>query len=341
MTRKWAGIIITILATAGAGWAQGGAQSKAPGGTVLLNVSGSIESGSAQEELEGRLSLSGAWALYPMAVRWSEEFKKVHPKVQFDISAGGAGKGMTDTLAGAVDIGMVSRAIAAAEIEKGAFALAVAKDAVVPMISKKNPLASELARRGVKKETLQGIWIKTNVTTWGQVLGTDNKAPVHVYTRSDACGAADTWAAYLGGKQENLKGIGVYGDPGLGEALRKDAVGIGYNNVNFAYDAKTKKPVAGMAALPIDVNGNGAVDSNENFYVTRDSICLAIARGDYPSPPARDLYFVTKGQPEGKLLKAFLEWTLKDGQKYVEESGYVQVLPERIKEGLARIQGAK
>ena len=340
MTRKWAGIVITMLATAGAAWAQGGAQSSAPK-SVAVTVSGTIAPGGAQEELEGRLSLSGAWALYPMAVRWGEEFKKIHPKVQFDISAGGAGKGMTDALAGAVDIGMVSRAIAAAEIEKGAFALAVAKDAVIPMISMKNPVASELARHGVKKETLQGIWIKTNVTTWGQVLGTDNKAPIHVYTRSDACGAADTWAAYLGGKQENLKGIGVYGDPGLGEALRRDGVGVGYNNVNFAYDAKTKKPVEGMAALPIDVNGNGVLDPNENFYASRDSVCLAIARGDYPSPPARDLYFVTKGRPAGKLAQAFLEWTLKDGQKFVEESGYVQVLPELIKEGLGRIQGAR
>ena len=34
-----------------------------------------------------------------MMVRWGEEFQKLHPKVQFDISAGGAGKGMADALA--------------------------------------------------------------------------------------------------------------------------------------------------------------------------------------------------------------------------------------------------
>ena len=32
-----------------------------------------------------------------------------HPDVQFDVQGGGAGKGMTDTIAGAVDIGMISR----------------------------------------------------------------------------------------------------------------------------------------------------------------------------------------------------------------------------------------
>ena len=44
--------------------------------------------------------MSGAWALYPMAVTWSEEFRKIHPGVQIDISAGGAGKGMADCLTG-------------------------------------------------------------------------------------------------------------------------------------------------------------------------------------------------------------------------------------------------
>ena len=65
--------------------------------------------------------------------------------------------------------------------------------------------------------------------------------PIHVYTRSDAAGAPETWAKYLGKKQENLQGIGVYGDPGLLDAVVKDPLGIGYNNLNYAYDPKTGK----------------------------------------------------------------------------------------------------
>ena len=51
-----------------------------------------------------------------MMTRWAEEFQKTYPQVQFDISAGGAGKGMTDALSGAVDIGMVSRTVKDEEI---------------------------------------------------------------------------------------------------------------------------------------------------------------------------------------------------------------------------------
>ena len=60
-------------------------------------------------ELQGTITASGAFALYPLMVKWGEEYQKLHPDVQFDISAGGAGKGMTDALGGQVDIGMVSR----------------------------------------------------------------------------------------------------------------------------------------------------------------------------------------------------------------------------------------
>lgn len=290
-----------------------------------------------QEDYEGRLSFSGAWALYPMVVCWGEEFQKIHPRVQFDISAGGAGKGMTDVLAGAVDIGMVSREISQAEIEKGAFAFAVVKDAVIPMINAGNPALVELRRKGVNKDVIAGIWIRRDVITWGQVAHTDQKAPIRVYTRSDACGAADTWALYIGKKQEDLKGVGVYGDPGIGEAVRRDPLAVGYNNVNYAYDSKTKKPVAGLAVLPLDVNGNGVLDAQEDFYATRDLLAAAIASGDYPSPPARDLYLVAKGKPANPLLTAFIHWVLTDGQKYVSESGYIHISDEKLAAGMNKL----
>ena len=133
---------------------------------------------------------------------------------------------------------------------------------------------------------------------------------LRVYTRSDACGAAKTWARYLGASQEELRGIAVYGDPGLAEAVRRDMQGIGYNNINFAYDARTKQPVPGLAILPVDVNGNGVLDKQEDFYGSRDALTAAIARGDYPAPPARDLFLVARGKPSRRLQISAITWVL-------------------------------
>jgi phosphate transport system substrate-binding protein len=292
-----------------------------------------------QKNLEGTIAISGAWALYPMTVKWAEEFQKIHPKVKIDVSAGGAGKGMADAIAGVVDIGMVSRAVYPAEIEKGAWWVAVTKDAVVPTINEANPYLKDLTAKGVRRETFAEIWITETVKTWGQVLGTDAKDPIHVYTRSDACGAADTWAGYMGKKQEDLQGVGVYGDPGVTEAVKKDHLGIGYNNIGYAYDGKTKLPLAGIKVLPIDVNGNGKIDPEEDNYATRDAIIKAIDEGRYPSPPARDLHFVCKGAPSRELVREFIKWVLADGQKYVPESGYINLTAAKLVEQMAKVEG--
>ena len=118
----------------------------------------------------GSLSLSGAWALYPLAVRWQEEFQKSHPGTVVDVQAGGAGKGIADALAGVVDIGMVSREINPAEVEKGAVALAVAKDAVVATVSAKNPLLADILRHGLKKEDLAALWMRGLTKSWEALL---------------------------------------------------------------------------------------------------------------------------------------------------------------------------
>ncbi len=286
--------------------------------------------------MEGTVTISGAWALYPMMVRWGEEFKKLHPDVKLDISAGGAGKGMADALAGAVDIGMVSREVYPEEVEKGAFWVSVTRDAVFVTVNEKNPVWEDLHRKGVTRETFIGIYITGEITTWGQVVGRPDVTDlIHVFTRSDSAGAPETWAKYLGKKQENLRGIGVYGDPGVLDAVVKDPLGIGYNNLNYAFDMETGQPVAGARVVPIDVNGNGQADPDE-VYDTQKQAADAVATGRYPSPPARDENLVTKGKPTG-LVKAFIAWILTDGQKYVGEAGYIPLTKDKLDEGLKKL----
>ncbi|MBN1582735.1 MAG: substrate-binding domain-containing protein [Anaerolineae bacterium] len=288
-------------------------------------------------EMNGTLTISGAWALYPMVVQWGQEFHKAHAYVQFDISAGGAGKGMADALAGASDIGMVSREIKPEEIDQGAFWVTVVADAVVPTINANNPHLAKLQAQGLTQTDFEAIWMG-QAKTWGDVLGdasiTDE---IHVYTRSDACGAADTWALYIGNhQQEDLQGVAVYGDPGLAEAVAKDPLGIGYNNLNFAYDINTGQPIAGIQVAPIDVDDNNSIDDQENYYADKQGVMAAIADGRYPSPPARGLNLVTKGKPTGLTL-AFIRWALTDGQEFAEATGYIPLTETQVQAELAKI----
>jgi len=290
----------------------------------------------AGDELEGTITISGAFALYPITVKWADEFKKLHPKVVFNISAGGAGKGITDALSGLVDIGLASRDIDPSEVKKGAYTVYVTKDAVVPTFNTGNPNAAALLAKGVKRSQFLDIFVTGNIKNWSQVAG-KTEVPIHVYTRSDAAGAGETWAKYFGKKQEDLLGVGVYGDPGLAQAVKKDPAAIGYNNLAYLYDLKTRKQVPGVHALPIDVNGNGKIDAEENFYGTIDELTLAIAEGKYPSPPARNLGFLFKGKPKKKELVEFVKYVLTAGQKFVNENGYIPLSKTKLQEELKKV----
>ncbi|MGN6354019.1 MAG: hypothetical protein ACTHLB_11560 [Parafilimonas sp.] len=115
----------------------------------------------------------------------------------------------------------------------------------------------------------------------------------------------------------------------MADAVRKDIKGIGYNNTLFVFDQKTGNKLPGIDVVPIDVNGNGKIDTAEKFYGNLNSFLQAVNDGKFPSPPARNLYFLTKGKTQKKELLDFFKWVLTDGQKFVHVAGYVP-LPENI-----------
>ncbi len=302
---------------------------------VLLVVgSGCNNRGNQSEEngnhLRGEISISGAFALYPITVRWAEEFRKENPDVRIDISAGGAGKGMTDALSGMVDLGMFSRGISPSEKAQGVWWIAVTRDAVLPTVNAKNPEISQLKLNGISAKTFRKIFVDASIKSWDQISGLNGlKKNINIFTRSDACGAAQMWAEFLGGNQEDLNGIGVFGDPGMADAVKIDLMGMGYNNLVYLYDITTRQKYSGLEVIPIDINENGKIDQDENFYGSLDMLMEAIANNKYPSPPARDLYFVAARKPQNDVVKAFLNWVLIKGQQFVPEAGYI-TLPEMI-----------
>jgi phosphate transport system substrate-binding protein len=290
------------------------------------------------DQLRGNIAVSGAFALYPMMTVWAEEFTKLHPGVTFDVQGGGAGKGMTDALAGAVDIGMISRKIKPEEEAQGAYWVSVARDAVFPIVSAQNPVLDKLISEGISQETFKGIFISGEIKTWGQVTGDPTVTDkLHVYGRSDSAGAADQWALFSGGKvQGDLLGIGVNGEPAQVDTVRKDPLGIGFSNLNSAFDASTGKMVDGITVPPIDINSNGQADAGE-YYQDKAAAVAAIASGAYPSPPARFENLATKGKPTGLVLE-FIRWILTDGQAQLDAAGYVPLSAKQQAESLEKLK---
>lgn len=311
--------LVLVMALAACGGA--GATTEAP----------AVDQAAEAEEVEAQtLTVSGAFALFPMMTVWGEQYALTNPSVRFDITGGGAGKGITDMLSGVADIAMVSRELKQEEIDQGAFGVPVTIDAVVATVNADNPYIDEILARGLTPEAAAAIWMSQEMSTWGQFLGTDATEAITVYTRSDAAGAAEVWAKYMGGSvQEDLIGTAVNGDPGVAEAVRQDVLGIGYNNIGFAYDLSTGQQLDGLRVVPLDLNGDGQISADEDVYATKDDIAAAIAARVYPFPPARELYLVTKGEPTPVIVDLY-RWILTEGQAFVGDAGYVALNAERL-----------
>jgi len=306
---------------------------------AILTISISGLSGCVQQEVN-TIKVSGAFAMFPMMGIWAEEYQKIHSDIKIDVSAQGAGKGMSDILGGLADIGMISREIDPAEISQGVFWVSVVEDAVVGTINSQNPVLDKIQENGLTREQLEAIFITGTITTWGQLVNTTNSDPIRVYTRSDSCGAAETWAKYLGDyTQDDFtdKASKVKDDPGVAGAVKDDVFGIGYNNLNYAYSSETKLPFEGLLAIPLDINENGTLDQNEDFYSTRDDILDAIYYDDYPSPPCRYLHLAAKGNFTG-ITYDFVYWILTEGQKYVRDGGYTVLSQEILNQQLSYLE---
>ena len=292
----------------------------------------------AKNGFTGNISVSGAFALYPIVVLWGEDLKKLNPNVRFNISAGGAGKGIADVLTNMTDIGLVSRDLHPQELEKGAFPIIVAKDAVLATFNSNHPDAALLKERGLTQEEFANIFIYAKYKNWKDIDPRFSDIPINVYVRSDAAGAAETWAKFFGKAQEDLKGVGIFGDPGLAQAIKDSPDGIGFNNINYIYDLKTKKTTANIEVIPIDLNKNGKIDPEENFYDNIDQLTEAVAQGKYPAPPSRALLFVIKNENQSKLVNAFIRFVLdKNQQGYLLENGYVPLSKTQINKELYKL----
>jgi len=311
---------------------------------LIISMIGIVSFSGCTTQKENTIKVSGAYSLYPMMVVWAQKYQKLHPDIKIDVSSGGAGKGMADALAGSVDLGMVSRNIAAAEISQGIVYVSVVEDAVLGTINKDNPVLDKILEHGLTKQQLRDIFMNYSIPTWGQLVGdSTNTDPIKVYSRSDPCGAAETWVKYLGDYIQDdvpsIEGITkVKGDDSMSTAIASDPLGIGYSNVNYIYSDATKTPKEGMVVIPLDLNENGTIDSEENFYGSRDDVVNAEINNTLPSPPARLVYLVTLNNFTG-ITKDFVKWILTDGQQYCFDSGYGAVPSDILDDQLQILEG--
>jgi phosphate transport system substrate-binding protein len=229
----------------------------------------------------------------------AEQFKSQHSGTTFDIAAEGSATGFAALIDKTAAIGMASRPAKPEEIANGKAKgvemkeTIVAYDGIAVIVNTANPI------KGLTKKQVEQIFTG-EVTDWSAVGGSGGK--ISVYTRNTSSGTYAEFKELAMKKRDYAPDSQkLAGNEQIAQEVSKNPSGVGY--VGLAY---TK--AAGVNVVPID----GAIPSKESVLAK-----------SYPY--ARPTFYYTNGDPTG-AVKEFVDFTVgPDGQKIVEQVGFVPI----------------
>jgi phosphate transport system substrate-binding protein len=274
-----------------------------------------------KSDLKGSFSVSGAYALYPLIARLADQFMVIYPNVKIEVSKIGTGEGITSLLTKKCQLAMISRPLTDEEKGAGIWVIPVAKDGVAPIVNQKNPNIEKLLSMGLSTDEFMHVFVSGKPMTWGEVLGTDSRDRITVYTRADESGAADLWAGFIYKKPSDLRGIGVTGDDEMIKSIQENPLAIGFCNFSYAFDTSGVR-TKDIQIIPCDLDFDNKIDRVEVPFINLEEAHRSIWLGFYPDQLCRELTLGSLGKPTDPVIIEFLKYVLGKGQSEVEKTGF-------------------
>lgn len=281
------------------------------------------QSGAAvKSELQGNFSISGAYALYPLISRLADEFMIIHSGVKIEVTKIGTGEGITNLLTGKSQLAMISRPLTDEELEAGIWVIPVAKDGVAPIVNLQNPYIEKIMDQGISPDEFIHIFASDRKFTWGEILDTNARDKINVYTRADESGAAEIWAAFLYKKASDLRGIGITGDDEMIKSIQEDPLAIGFCNFSYAFDVSTGERKKDIQIIPTDLDFDNKIDRVEVPFKNLEEAHRSLWLGFFPEQLCRELTLGSLGKPTNPAIIEFLYFVLGEGQSSVKKTGF-------------------
>ena len=272
-----------------------------------------------------KVTVKGSDTMVITAQKWAEVYQKANPQTSIQVTGGGSGVGIASLINGTTDIANASRPVKKSEIDSARangvypFEVKSALDGLAVVVNRGNPL------KEMTVKVVAGIFTGA-VNNWKELGGPDHE--IVRYCRESSSGT------YVFFKEDVMKNKDyaadcqtLQGTAAIAEAVAKDPYGIGYGGIAYFEGRADVKilpisPEKGKPAIdPMNPGGKGV-----NYQVIYDR--------SYPI--SRYLYLYLARKPSGEI-KDYVEWiTGPEGQKVVEETGYIPlpgVLPPPAKPG--------
>ncbi len=248
-----------------------------------------------------KIELIGSTSVTPLAQAIADEYSKDHD-VTINVQGVGSTPGIEAAINGTADIGMASRDLKDEEKNSGLVEYKIATDAIAVTVNPDNKIGN------LTTEQIQGIFTG-KITNWKEVGGNDE--PIIVISRESGSGTRGAFEEIEKLEQDagdgkkislvdNASPIIADGNGAVKSNVASKKGAIGYVSLGMVDDTIKK----------VKVDGVEATDPNA-------------ASGEYKL--SRPFLLLTKGE-KGGAVKDFLDYILSDdGQKLVQENGYIKV----------------
>jgi phosphate transport system substrate-binding protein len=253
------------------------------------------------------ITVKGSDTVLPLSQKEAELFMKKNKEASITVVGGGSGVGITALIDGSTDIAMSSRDLKMEEKlklkEKNIVQKTIAFDALAIIVNPANKVDK------LTREQLEGIFTGS-ITNWKEVGGADEK--IVVYSRESSSGTYEFMKEHVMGKKNYAST--VLNMPATGaivQSVSQTKGAIGY--VGLAYLKDKGKDIKTIKALAVSFDGKTFVKPS-----------MAAAK-DKTYPVSRPLFYIYAAATEAKV-KGYVDYIMSaEGQKTVEEVGYVPV----------------
>ncbi|MCX5777440.1 MAG: phosphate ABC transporter substrate-binding protein [Candidatus Firestonebacteria bacterium] len=257
---------------------------------IGMSIAGSAGAGT------GAVVVDGSSTLLPVAQAAAEAYMDKNPGIKINVRGGGSGIGIASLQDSTCDIANSSRAIKASEIslalKKGLDpkATVIALDGIAVIVNKMNYIS------GLTKKQVKGIYTGS-ISDWSQVGGTAGK--IVVVSRDTSSGTYEAFGALaMDGGKMRPDALLQAASQAVATTVSKTPGAIGYVGIGYINDT--------VKALNIN-----------EVECKKDTVWS----NTYPY--SRPLFMYTSGKPKGESKK-FIDFILSaDGQKIVEDQGFV------------------
>jgi len=243
-----------------------------------------------------KIVVAGSTTVLPIAQKAAEVFMDNNQNADISVRGGGSGVGIASLIDGSCDIGDASRAIKDTELEKAVAngrhlkANVVAMDGICVIVNPSNNIGA------LTKKQIKDIFTG-KISNWGQVGGSGGK--IVVVSRDTSSGTFEAFGELALAKEKvRPDALMQASNQAVATTIAETPGAIGYVGLGYLTEH--------VKAIDVD----GVVASKET-----------VLSGKYPI--GRPLFMYTNGTPKG-MVKEFIDFILsKEGQKLVEEEGFV------------------